>query len=191
MGSWISADRELVAVAKGVLDIVLVARVLDRAEPFRAFDPGYGGVDEAGSGVRLGDLIADLPEFVWCEATVRATRGQTEMGSDAVGQVSGAIVYRPVIGVTESSACVRLDMRVGRVAGELDIDEEAVSSEELGCGVEGVIDRGFGVGDEALEVSGGDIVALVEVDSHCEERYVFAGREAVSADFVGRAAGVG
>ncbi|WP_181062412.1 hypothetical protein [Nocardia cyriacigeorgica] len=75
-------------------------------------------------------------------------------------------------------------MRVGGVAGEFDIDEKAVAAEELGCGVEGVVDCVFGVPHEPLKVGGADILAWGEVDTHSEDRDVFAGRETVTADFV-------
>lgn len=78
-----------------------------------------------------------------------------------------------------------MDVGLGRVAGEFDVDEKAIAAEELGRGIEGVVDCIFGVGHHALEVSGRDTLALGEMDPHCEDRDVFSGRESVAADFVG------
>ncbi len=52
------------------------------------------------------------------------------MQPEVVGEVRRAAVDRPVGEIADASASTSLDMRVGRVACELDIDEKAVSAEE-------------------------------------------------------------
>ncbi len=168
---WVIAGvcthRELIAITQCVFDILLVAGIFDGREPLLGFHSGFGGIAEGGVGVGGGYAVTEHTEFVGVEAgVVGHRRGEAEMQPEVVGEVCWAAVDRPIGEVADSSAGAGLDVRVGGVAGEFDIDKQAVAAEELGCGVEGVVDRVLGVPHEPLEVGGGDILALGEVDSH-------------------------
>lgn len=185
MGAGVCAYRELIAITQCVFDILLVGGIFDGREALLGFHPGFGRVAEVGVGIGGGYVVTEPAEFIGVEAGVVGHRwGEAEMQPEVVGEVRRAAVDRPVGEIADASASTSLYMRVGRVACELDINEKAVSAEELGCGVEGVVDRVLGVPHEPLEVGGGDILTLREVGPHCEDRDVFAGRETVAADFV-------
>lgn len=69
--SWVSSDRESVAIAELVFDPTLVCRLLDGLETTRGHDPAVGRVGESSGRVGPGDVVADRSEVVGAQRRVR------------------------------------------------------------------------------------------------------------------------
>lgn len=157
VGAGIGEGDELVAVAEDIFDVLLVSGVFDRLKSLGAVYARLGEVGEGRVRIGQGDIITELTQVVEGEGgTVGGVaRHEAEVVAEMVGDSLGGVVDRPGVVVARPVGGGDVEMSLGGIVGENDVDQKTVAAEELGCGVEGTVDCLFGGGGEAAEVLGG------------------------------------